>query len=132
VEDFPRLWERRAGAALVAGSRYLSGGGDARPWLRRSLSRALNLAYSSVLRIPLTDIGTGLRLYSRSAALAAETTAKDFDVVSETTVRIWRNGGKIVEVPFQYADRGEGISKARLLAYSLSYARTLARLRLKG
>jgi dolichol-phosphate mannosyltransferase len=128
VEEFPKLWERRAGAALVAGSRYLPGGGDGRPLLRRSLSRAVNAAYASVLRIPLTDIGTGLRLYNRQAAAEAETAAKDFDVVSETTVRLWMNGGKIVEVPFRYVDRSEGVSKARLLAYSLSYARTLVRL----
>jgi len=64
---FPSMWERRSGAELVIGSRFVQGGGLDLPLYRRVLTLALNRVFRALLRLPVSDTSSGYRLYRASA-----------------------------------------------------------------
>ncbi|MET0911473.1 MAG: polyprenol monophosphomannose synthase [Ilumatobacteraceae bacterium] len=114
--DLPALLANIShGADLAIGSRYVPGGRIERwPWSRRWLSRWGNRYAAGVLGLAVNDATAGYRAY-RAEALRR----MDFDTVTadgygfqiEMTHRIVRTGGKIVEFPITFRDRGSGQSK---------------------
>ena len=130
LELFPELWRRREDYSVVMGSRYLPGAVDARPAGRKLLSRVLNFAYRFVLRSPLTDISGGYRLYRAADARKMLSEAPYYDVVAELIARLWGSGYRVVELPYRYAPRQHGESKARVLRFGFHYGLTLLKLRL--
>ena len=127
-EFFPELWNRREGADLVMGSRYLAEKGDLRQGLRKAMSWFLNQVFAKLLGVPLTDFSGGYRLYRASAVHSIESQAPHYDVVADVVLKLHGHGFKVVEIPYHYQVRKAGASKARLLSYSWSYVKTLARL----
>lgn len=123
-----RLWEARDAAAVAVASRYVPGGSSVTGGLRLFLSRVLNLAFARGLALPVRDVSSGFRLYPRAALAHLRITARDFDALQEILVRAHLAGWRIVEVPFGYAPRRSGTSKARLLRLGPAYARTFVRL----
>jgi dolichol-phosphate mannosyltransferase len=102
-------------ADLAIGSRYIAGGGveDWSP-TRRWLSRAGNIYARAWLGFPVLDSTSGFRAY-RSDFLRQQ----DLDSVGsqgygfqiEMARRIYRAGGRIVEIPITFTDRSQGRSK---------------------
>lgn len=127
-EQFPELWKRRAEASVVMGSRYLPGSRDLRPFKRRMLSVILNFVLSKVLGCPLTDISGGFRLYKAADVRDVPCLAQTYDTVAEIIVRLWGSGFRVIEIPYLYAPRESGESKARIIPFGISYGRTLLRL----
>ncbi len=128
LEIFHEFWRRRNDYDVVMGSRYLPGGEDGRPWLRRLMSRLLNWTYARFLSVPLTDISGGFRLYRAEALRGIHCSARYYDVVAELIVRLHGGGRRILEIPYHYIPRGHGRSKAKLLTFSLSYVITMIQL----
>ncbi len=125
LKDF---WQQRSEAELLIASRYVSGGrADMGPF-RRVLSRILNITYSRVLSLPLRDLSSGFRMYSRSVLDTLELEARDFDVLEEIVVKIYVAGGRIKEVPFHYRARNSGKSHAKLLRFGWAFSKTLFRM----
>jgi glycosyltransferase involved in cell wall biosynthesis len=114
--DLPALLANVShGADLAIGSRYVPGGRLVDwPWSRRWLSRWGNRYAAGVLGLAVNDATAGYRAY-RAEALRR----MDFDTVTadgygfqiEMTHRLVRAGGKIVEFPIAFRDRGAGESK---------------------
>jgi dolichol-phosphate mannosyltransferase len=123
-----RLWFERD-ADLVIASRYVGGGGAEMPLFRLALSRTLNAVYRRVLDLPVRDLSSGFRLYRASALRAAQTTARNFDVLPEVLVQLYAEGYRIREMPFQYRPRRKGRSHARLLRFGWAFLVTLRRMR---
>jgi dolichol-phosphate mannosyltransferase len=103
------------GADLAIGSRYVPGGRiDRWPWSRRWLSRWGNRYAAGVLGLAVNDATAGYRAY-RSEALRRmnfdTVTADGYGFQIEMTHRVVRAGGKIVEFPITFRDRGAGQSK---------------------
>ncbi|MFT4123123.1 MAG: polyprenol monophosphomannose synthase [Microbacteriaceae bacterium] len=105
----------RSRAALVIGSRWVSGGSVSNwPWRRELLSRTANLYTRIALGIPVRDATAGLRAY-RTEAIAA----MDLDTVDskgycfqvDMTYRLARAGERIVELPIEFREREHGVSK---------------------
>lgn len=126
-EFIPRLWREREGADLVIASRYVPGGFAEMPASRYWLSRVLNWFFTLTLAVPVRDQSSGFRLYRREAVPAAEITGSDFSLLQDLLIRLVTDGRTIREVPFYYRPRTAGSSNARVLAFGISYLRTLAR-----
>lgn len=122
------LWAARAAADLVVASRYVPGGASQTFWSRRVLSRILNTVYSRTLSVPVRDTSSGYRLYRRDVLRALPVASRDFAALPEILVRLYAEGYRIVEVPFQFASRAAGRSHVRLLRFAWSYLKTLSRL----
>lgn len=112
----PRLAAALAdGADLAVGSRNIPGGGVV-GWGpgRHVLSKGGSLYARLVLGVPVADLTTGYKLYSRRALLAiAPTTiqASGYAFQIETSYRVLRAGLRLVEVPIVFTDRRVGQSK---------------------
>lgn len=127
-EVIETLWAARAPLTIGIASRYVRGGTAVMSRSRWLLSRLLNLVFARGLALPVHDLSSGFRIYPASDARSLHATAGDFDILIELLVRAYKTGWRIVEVPFHYAPRRSGSSKARVSKLGRAYIRTFARL----
>jgi dolichol-phosphate mannosyltransferase len=110
--------ELERGADTVIGSRYVPGGSIPHwPWWRRALSKWGNRYTGFVLGMPVDDATSGYRAYRTDVLKAVDyrhTRAKSYGFQIELAYRIWRQGGRIVQVPITFTDRVRGQSKLTL------------------
>ena len=102
------------------------------PALRYLLSRVLNWFFRRGLGLPFQDMSSGFRLYKASAIRGQVFAARTFAILQTILVQGYTQGWKIQEVPFHYAPRKQGKSKAQLIGFGMDYLkafRSLWRLR---
>jgi glycosyltransferase involved in cell wall biosynthesis len=106
----------RAGADVVAGSRYMRGGQQlGGPLLKRTMSRAAGLSLHWVGGLPVHDATSNFRLYSKR--LLNQVTIESqggFELGLELTVKAYRLGMRVDEVPTTWRDRTAGTSQFKL------------------
>ena len=123
-----QLWRRRDQAEVLIASRYIPGGRADMSGFRRLLSHILNRTFSRVLSLPCRDMSSGFRMYRHDVLAGMTLTARDFDVLEEILIRVYAEGWRILEVPFQYMARGSGSSHVRLFKFGVAFAKTLLRM----
>jgi dolichol-phosphate mannosyltransferase len=115
----------RAGADLVAGSRYMAGGHQqGGPLLKRTLSRLAGLTLHWLGGIPIHDPTSNFKLYSRR--LLQQVTIESeagFELALELTIKAHQLGCRIEEVPTTWRDRTAGESRFRFRAWLPHYLR---------
>ncbi|MBM6405783.1 polyprenol monophosphomannose synthase [Phycicoccus sp. CSK15P-2] len=114
-EHLPALLEAAAGADLVIGSRWVSGGKVVNwPVHRKALSVGGNLYVKVLLGMPVNDATAGFRVY-RAAALRAmglqDVASHGYCFQTDLTWRAVRAGLLVVEVPITFVEREIGTSK---------------------
>ena len=112
----PMLELARAGADVVAGSRYMSGGRQlGGPLLKRSMSRVAGLSLHWLGGVPVHDATSNFRLYSKRLLnrVTIESTG-GFELGIELTVKAHLLGMRVAEVPTTWRDRTAGESRFRL------------------
>jgi dolichol-phosphate mannosyltransferase len=115
----------RAGADIVAASRFIPGGCMVGcPWLKSVLVRSSALALNKLARLPAHDASNGLRLFSRNTLrrIPLESTA-GFTYSIELLVKAHRLKLRIDEVPFSWYERKAGQSRFRVLKWAPAYLR---------
>jgi dolichol-phosphate mannosyltransferase len=122
------LWARREQAELIIASRYVPGGKAVMSRSRRVLSGILNSVFRMALRLPVRDLSSGFRLYRQEALKQLHLHSRDFDVLEEILVLVYRQGWRVLEVPFHYMPRQSGSSHAKLIRFGWAYLKTLARM----
>jgi dolichol-phosphate mannosyltransferase len=104
-----------AGADVVLGSRNVAGGGVEGWGLgRHVLSKGGSLYARAVLGVPVRDLTTGFKAYTRRALAAIDPRSlrsNGYSFQIETTYRALRKGLTVVEVPIVFVDRRAGHSK---------------------
>lgn len=131
-EMIPSLTRHAEEFDVVIASRYVRGGKTENGWALVLMSRFLNIVYGAVLNLNCRDVSNSFKLY-RTAHLQALTLRCDnFDIVEEILVKIQRllKTVRIKEVPFTFERRKAGRTKRNLALFVMTYAYTLARLRL--
>ena len=113
--DVPRLIEAAAGADLVLGSRYVSGG-SVENWglVRRFVSIGGSWYARVLLGVSVRDLTGGFKCYRRAVLETIDLQAidsKGYAFQIETTYRALRKGFSVAEVPIRFVDRQEGHSK---------------------
>ncbi len=116
-DDIDRMYQlARAGADVVAGSRYMPGGRQlGGPLLKRSMSRAAGLSLHWLGGIPVHDATSNYRMYSKRLLnqVTIESTG-GFELGIELTVKAYLLGMKVAEVPTTWRDRTAGTSRFQL------------------
>jgi dolichol-phosphate mannosyltransferase len=121
----PMLSKAVAGADVVAGSRYMRGGGQlGGPPLKRTMSRMAGLSLYWLRRLPIHDATSNFRIYSRRLlrSVTIESSA-GFELALELTVKAQRLGMRVDEVPTVWHDRTAGQSRFRLWHWLPHYLR---------
>ncbi len=125
---FHNMYRQMQHSEVVIASRYVKGGRATMPRFRKLLSLILNQVFARGLSLPLKDVSSGFRLYKASALRNIEITSRDFDVLEEIIIKIYTEGYKIAEVPFDYEPRIEGKSHAKLIKFAIAYLKTFGRM----
>jgi dolichol-phosphate mannosyltransferase len=131
-EDLPRLlapiFEDRAD--FVLGSRYVPGGGmRGVPWPRRAISVVGNAAVRTALGVPVRDLTSGFRAARAEVFRAIRLEEHGFGIQLEGTVKAYRAGFRVAEVPITLGVRKHGYSKmAYTRSFWLGYAQLVVRL----
>lgn len=106
----------KAGADVVAGSRYMRGGRQlGGPLLKRTMSRMAGLSLHWLGGLPVHDATSNFRLYSKR--LLNQVTIESqggFELGLELTVKAYRLGMHVAEVPTTWRDRTAGQSRFKL------------------
>lgn len=114
-EDVPRLLEALQTADISVGSRQIAGGNDSeRSWGRRFLTQSITGVARQLLGLPIRDINSGFRGYTRHAVEAVQPqswVSREPSVVYEALVRARQAGLILQEVPIDFAKRMAGESK---------------------
>jgi dolichol-phosphate mannosyltransferase len=103
-------------AAVVIGSRYVTGGSTAEdwPWHRKALSAFANLYINVILRLHVKDATAGYKAW-RAETLhdigLASIQSNGYSFQVEMNYRVVRRGHRIVEVPIRFIERAKGASK---------------------
>lgn len=124
AEFIEHLWQARTKGELVVASRYVPGATFEAPLFRKLLSRILNTVFTRALSVPVKDISSGFRLYRREVLQNLKVDGTHFEALEELLIKIHMNGWRVTEIPFNYAPRREGKSKARLIAFGVCFLRT--------
>ncbi|GAC1642157.1 MAG: polyprenol monophosphomannose synthase [Candidatus Dormibacteraceae bacterium] len=116
-EDIDSMYAlARNGADVVAGSRYMKGGRQlGGPLLKRTMSRGAGLSLHWLGGVPVHDATSNFRLYSKRLLnqVTIESTG-GFELGIELTVKAYRLGMLIAEVPTTWRDRTAGTSRFQL------------------
>ena len=115
----------RGGADVVAGSRYMRGGGQVGgPLLKRTMSRVAGLSLHWVGGLPIHDATSNFRMYSKRLLqrVTIESTG-GFELGLELTVKAYALGMSVAEVPTTWRDRTAGQSRFKLWKWLPRYLR---------
>ena len=112
----PRFLEAVASADLVLGSRYLGGKVTVVNWPigRLMLSYWANVYARWVTGLRIWDLTGGFKCFRKSVLQAidlSQVRSNGYAFQIEMSVRAWRKGFKLAEVPIVFVDRTEGQSK---------------------
>ena len=106
----------KSGADVVAGSRYMRGGGQVGgPLLKRTMSRVAGLSLHWLGGLPIHDATSNYRLYSkRLLQMVTIESTGGFELGLELTVKAYVLGMRVAEVPTTWSDRTAGESRFKL------------------
>ena len=131
-EDLPRLFAPIADdrADFVLGSRYVPGGHmRGVPWARRAISIVGNTAVRRLLGVPIGDLTSGFRAARVEALRAIVLEEQGFGIQLEGSVKAYRAGFRVHEVPITLGVRKNGYSKmAYTRSFWLAYTRLVLQL----
>jgi dolichol-phosphate mannosyltransferase len=104
---------RTSGAALVIGSRYVTGGSTASewPWHRKALSAWANFYVGLILGLKVKDSTAGFKAWTASSLSeidVASISSEGYSFQVEMNYRAAQRGLKIGEVPIHFEGRVEG------------------------
>lgn len=124
--DLPRMVAAMEGGLdVVAGSRYIRGGGIVGNTAKQRASRL----YSVLMRLAggpdIHDVSNAFKLYSRKVVEDVPTVAESFDLSVELTVRAHLAGFRIGEVPTVWTNRQAGTSSFDVSREFRNYRRWL-------
>jgi glycosyltransferase involved in cell wall biosynthesis len=125
----PMVAQARAGADVVAASRYMRGGRQiGGPLLKRLMSRTAGLTLHWFAGVPTHDPTNNFKLYSRRFldSVTIESAA-GFELALELTVKATMAGRRVAEVPTTWRDRTAGKSNFKLREWLPHYLRWYAK-----
>ncbi len=111
------------GAQVVCGSRYMTGGKQlGGPLLKRILSRLAGNSLHYLRGVPTHDVTNNFKLYDKRLLdqISIESNG-GFELAMEITVKAFRLGAAITELPTTWRDRTAGQSNFKLWQWLPSY-----------
>jgi glycosyltransferase involved in cell wall biosynthesis len=118
AQDLPKLLESAGLDQLVIGSRWVPGGAVRNwPWYRMLISRFGNFYAARMLGSNLGDLTAGFRVYGKELLLKLpleSVSAQGYGFQVEMTKNVLAIGSKVTEVPIEFVERENGVSKMTL------------------
>jgi hypothetical protein len=115
----------KSGADIVCASRYMNGGRhNGGSLLKKIMSCLAGITLHYLIKMPTHDITNNFRMYSRNVLkkIKIESNA-GFSIAMELTVKAYKAGMKIVEIPTIWNNRIKGKSKFKMVQWLPEYLR---------
>ena len=112
------------GYDVVCGSRYVQGGQQiGGPRLKKFLSRLAGVSLHWLIGIPTHDVTNSFKMYSRKLIESVVPLESEggFEIGMELTVKAYRRGFQVTEVPTKWTDRANGQSNFHLWSWLPKY-----------
>lgn len=111
------------GSSVICGSRYMKGGKQlGGPLLKRTLSRLAGLSLFVFRRFPTHDVTNNFKLYDKKVLDSIEIESSGgFEIAMEITVKAFKKGYKISEIPTTWRDRTAGEANFKLFSWLPKY-----------
>jgi len=111
------------GSDLVVGSRYMPGGHQmGGPLMQRCLGWLAGASLHALRGVPTRDATNSFRMYRTDRVRSLEIKSdRGFEISLEITVKAWRDGWRIAELPSRWYDRTVGKSKFRFWRWLPGY-----------
>lgn len=115
---------------LIIGSRYCKGGSTENNFVLRFMSWGLNLTYRVIFGLKIKDISNSFRMYKKTDIKSLFLECNNFDIVEEILLQLNYTipNFRAKEVPILFRKRAAGESKRDLVAFIMSYLKTIQRL----
>ena len=110
-ETFVTMAKHLDNADVIIGSRYVPGGKDARPFMRKAFSPMINFIGKLLLGTKSIDLTSGFILCRRNILAEFPLTGHYGEYFIALIFRAERAGYNVFEVPYIFTDRIEGKSK---------------------
>jgi dolichol-phosphate mannosyltransferase len=126
IPAIPRMLERvEAGADIVAGARYISGGAIVGDTPKQQISRAYSRIARMISSVDCDDVSNSFRAYRRSVWENIDNDATSFDISVEMTVKAAARGYRLDQVPAVWTNRAAGQSQFSMVKELPNYGRWL-------
>ena len=126
IPAIPRMLERiAAGADIVAGARYISGGAIIGDTPKQQISRAYSKIARVISSVGCDDVSNSFRAYRRSVWENIDNDATSFDISVEMTVKAAARGYRLDQVPAIWTNRAAGQSQFSMVKELPNYGRWL-------
>ena len=111
------------GFKVVSASRYMPGGNQiGGPFLKRTLSRLAGVSLHHLTGIPTHDVTNNFKLYDKAFLDTIHIESQGgFEVAMELTVKAFKMGYPICEIPATWRDRTAGESRFKLWKWAPHY-----------
>ncbi len=128
-EFIEKLWALRDSSEIIIASRYIAGGHTHNSWPLVAMSYLLNIVYSNLLRLPVTDISNSFRLYRGGKLRKLSLDCAHFDIQEEILVKLlWKYTQSVSEIPYDFKKRISGKSKRVFVVFVYNYLKSLVKL----
>ncbi len=115
-----------AGADVVAGARYIKGGGIVGNTAKQRLSLVYSRVASVLTNVGCGDISNSFKMYRRAVWKAVAPESESFDLSAELVIKAAALGYRVDQVPATWVNRQVGRSKFRVYRELVNYGRWLA------
>lgn len=121
-----KMWARIVeGYGVVCGSRYMRGGRQIGGWwFKKLLSRSAGISFHILTGIGTHDITNSFKMYSPEVLQTVQIESiGGFEVGMELTIKAFRRGYRVAEIPTTWTDRTAGVSRFNLSKWLPRYLR---------
>ena len=119
IDEIQQNWD------LIIGSRYIRSGTFKMPITRILISRLYNFLSKILLRINISDLTTGFRIFRADLLRKIHLNSDGFEIHPEIHVKIALAGCKYTEIPISYLPREKGVSKLKYWNQGPGYIRVI-------
>jgi glycosyltransferase involved in cell wall biosynthesis len=121
-QTIPKMIEKiNEGYDVVAGCRYMEGGGIVGNTPKQRISSAVSLLINTFSTLKCRDITNAFKMYRKGVLDAVETTSNSFDISAELALKAAAQGFEIGQVPTVWKNRNAGQSNFKVLKEAKKY-----------
>lgn len=127
LSTIDRLYAKlEEGYDIVGASRYMKGGKKiGGPFIKTLLSKYAGLSLNNIFRFPIHDATNAFKIYRKTIFKKIPIVSTGgFEYSLEITIKAYKQGYRITEIPTRWIDRIEGKSNFRLWRWLPKYIKT--------
>ncbi|MDR3070988.1 MAG: glycosyltransferase [Endomicrobium sp.] len=133
IKDLFEKYRSGVECGIVIASRYVKFAQSDHSFCLATMSFIVNVVFRCLFHIEAKDISISYRMYDAAKLKSLSLACMNFDILEEILIVFSMKypNSKIIEIPSHFKNRNSGRSKRKLVAFIISYMKTIFRLYIK-